>query len=146
MTRRRRKKSTSNGARPGLWRRARSWMGSVTAILLVVGLSTLVWSTLQTQKLVGLRQLAAELEIEQAEAQARLKAVNARLSEARNYDRIVERARLELGMIDSDASSRTFVAMPAREAVDDGGFVGRLADRLDRFSQVRASLAAEESP
>lgn len=139
----RRKSRSKKKARVTLWARAWTRLGSVTTVLLVVGLLTLVGSSLQTQRLIGLRQKAAALEVELAEARARRNAVHTQLTEARRYERIADRARLELGMVDSDATLRTFVSLPAAPSPREPGLVARLADRLDRFSRVRASFAAE---
>jgi len=118
-------------------------MGSVTALMLVVGLLTLIGSSLQTQRLIGLRHQAADLEVELAETRAEREGVRARLIDARRYERIAERARVELGMIESSAEGRRFVSMPTSAPEAAPGLVDRLARRLDRFAEVRASNAAE---
>jgi cell division protein FtsB len=127
-------------------RRARGTLGSFTSIALLVVLVALVWSTLQTQRLVGLRQQSVELEQQVERARVRRDAAEARALHARSYDVIADRARRELGLVDSDPARRSFVALPAPVEKTSSGFVERLADTMDRFGRVRASLAAEREP
>lgn len=138
------KRVAKKGA-PGLWRRGRNLVGSFTAVAVAVVLVSLVWSTLQTQRLVGLRQQAVELE-QRVEAEAALRdAALAALLVERSYETVAARARVELGMVDSDPGSRTFVALPQDHSDEDPALTERLARQLDRFSRVRAAFASEET-
>ncbi|HKK70880.1 MAG TPA: hypothetical protein VKA86_06665 [Candidatus Krumholzibacteria bacterium] len=136
-------KSITSGTRGRFARRARSFLGSFTSITLLVVLVVLVWSTLQTQRLVGLRQQAVELEQHVERERVLRDAAETRALHARSYEVVAERARRELGLVDSDPARRSFVALPAPVEEAGSGFVERLADTMDRFGRVRASLAAE---
>lgn len=139
----RRRRSKSGRERTGFLHRARSWMGWATTTVLVIGLAVFVGSSLQTQRLVGLRQNATALEVRLQEVRAQRNDVRTRLLEARRYEVVAPRARVELGLVDSDLARRSFVALPVRDAEPETGFVATLAERLDRFAEVRGSMAAE---
>mgnify|MGYP006305385125 FL=1 len=140
---RRRQRTHRRTERAGFLAHARSWMGWATSALLVVGLATFVGSSLQTQRLVGLRQQVADLEERLQEVRARHNDAQTRLLNARKYEVVGPRARMELGLVESDLSRRSFVALPAPAPAPETGFVASLAARLDRFAEVRTSLAAE---
>lgn len=139
----RRRTSKTRREPTGFLNRARSWMGWATTTVLVVGLAVFVGSSLQTQRLVGLRQKVTELEVRLEEVRARNNDVRTRLLEARRHEVVARRAREELGLVDSDLARRNFVALPAPDVEPEAGFVATLAERLDRFAGVRGSMAAE---
>jgi hypothetical protein len=104
----------------------------------------LAFQTWSEHRLDTLRQQRFELEERILAARADLAGTNLEFTRQSAQDRIVARARDELGFVDSRIGERIRVARPAAAPQPDEPRLWHLARGLDRFSGIRGAVAAED--
>ena len=104
----------------------------------------MVFQTWSEHRLDTLRQQRFELEERILAARADLAGTNLEFTRQSAQDRIVARARDELGFVDSRIGERIRVARPAAAPQPDEPRLWHLARGLGRFSGIRGAVAAED--
>ena len=139
MTRRRRP------ARRRLLGRIRNLAQGWVWVAVVVGVVGLVTSSLQTHRLDSLRVQRVELVEELDLARHDLERARRGYEREASYEVVAERARHELGLVESAPGEQLFLALPetGRRFEPETAW-DRLAQKLDRFGSVRRALAREE--
>lgn len=105
----------------------------------------LAFQTWSEHRLDTLRQQRLEYEERLASARSSLATAELRFSRESDQVRVVERARIELGFVDSEIGTRVRLALPAPEMLPEEPLLWRVAGGLDRFGGIRAAFAAEDS-
>lgn len=106
--------------------------------------SYLAFQTWQEHRLDRLRQTRIEFEERLVAARAGLVAANSEYAQQAAQDRIVSRARVELGFVDSRIGERVRLALPSEPVLPEEPLLVRLAAGLDRFGGIRTAGAAED--
>ena len=104
----------------------------------------LAFQTWSEHRLDTLRQQRFEFEERILAARAELAAADLKFARQSAQDRIVARARGELGFVDSRIGERIRLALPAEAPQPDEPLLWRLASGLDRFGGIRGAAAAED--
>ncbi len=107
--------------------------------------SFLAFQTWSEHQLDTLRRQRFEIEEQILATRADLAAANLEFTRQSAQDRIVARAKSELGFVDSRIGARIRVALPAAAPQPAEPLLWRLAGGLDRFSGIRGAVAAEDA-
>jgi hypothetical protein len=105
----------------------------------------LAFQTWSEHRLDTLRRQRIEFEGRIDAARADLSAASLEFTRESAQDRIVARAKAELGFVDSRIGTRIRLALPAATPGPDEPMLWRLASGLDRFGGIRGAAAAEDS-
>ena len=113
-------------------------------VIVVVAAAFLAFQTWSEHRLDTLRQHRFQFEERIVAARAELSAANLEFTRQSAQDRIVARAKGELGFVDSGIGERIRLALPAESPPADEPLLWRIASGLDRFSGIRGAVAAED--
>lgn len=115
---------------------------SALGALLLIGL--FFWSTLQTQRLDELRSERFALEEECAYLEQLYRDAQQEWFAESSLERVIPRAKAELGLVDASPHSRTVIAVaPAPTPGRATAWLADLASRFDRFGEIRSAHADE---
>lgn len=113
-------------------------------LLAVVLAGYLAFQTWQQHELDRLRQQRIDYEERLVATRSALAAANFEYARHSAQDRVVARAREELGFVDARIGHRIRLALPAPAATAEEPLLNRLAAGLDRFGGIRSAGAAED--
>ena len=113
-------------------------------VVLAVFATYLSFQTWAEHRLDTSRKERVEFEERIIGARASLAAAREEFDRQSEQDRIVSRAKKELGFIDSRVGERIRLALPAPEGAPEEPMLWRLAGGLDRFGGIRDAFAAGE--